>query len=68
MASWPPPALALGAALAMTTLVWVASLVKWDASNLSPRAYLAVGLVTLWGLRLSLSRASSETRAARARS
>jgi len=54
MASWPPPALALGAALAMTTLVWVASLVKRDASNLSPRAYLAVGLVTLWGLRLSL--------------
>jgi len=53
MASWPPPALALGAALAMTTLVWVASLVKRDASNLSPRAYLAVGLVTLWGLRLS---------------
>jgi len=53
MASWPPPALALGAALAMTTLVWVASLVKWDASNLSPRAYLAVGLVTLWDLRLS---------------
>ena len=53
MASWPPLALALGAALAMTTLVWVASLVKRDASNLSPRAYLAVGLVTLWGLRLS---------------
>ena len=53
MASWPPPALALGAALAMTTLVWVASLVKRDASNLSPRAYLAVGLVTLWDLRLS---------------
>ena len=32
MASWPPLALALGAALAMTTLVWVASLVKRDAS------------------------------------
>ena len=32
MASWPPLALALGAALAMMTLVWVASLVKRDAS------------------------------------
>jgi len=76
MASWPPLALALGAALAMTTLVWVASLVKRDASIIdvfwgpgfavlgfvyfvvaeahSPRAHLAVGLVTLWGLRLSV--------------
>jgi len=32
MASWPPLVLALVAVLAMTTLVWLLSLVKRDAS------------------------------------
>ncbi|MCG6919531.1 MAG: DUF1295 domain-containing protein [Acidobacteriota bacterium] len=76
MDSWSSLALALVAALGMMTLVWVASLVKRDASIVDvfwglgfalaggiyfltaethlPRGYLVVGLVTLWGLRLSL--------------
>jgi steroid 5-alpha reductase family enzyme len=76
MGSWPVPATALVAALGMMTLVWVASLVKRDASIVdvfwslgfvalgwiyflaaevhAPRGFLVVGLVTLWGLRLSL--------------
>ncbi len=76
MDPWSPLAIALVAALGMMTLVWVASLVKRDASIVdvfwslgsvvagwvyfvtaevhTPRGVLVVGLVTLWGLRLSL--------------
>ena len=76
MATSHPIAIALAVALALVTLVWVASVVKRDASIIdvfwgfgfvvlgwvyfvaaagrSPRGYLVVGLVTLWGLRLSL--------------
>ena len=71
-----PAGIALVVALAMTTLVWLASLVKRDASIIDVfwglgfvlvgwvyfaaadgqalRQSLVVGLVTLWGVRLSL--------------
>jgi len=73
---WLPLAVGLAAVLGMMTLVWVASLLKRDASLVdvfwglgfvvvawidlllcqSPdlRGRIVVGLVTLWGLRLSL--------------
>jgi steroid 5-alpha reductase family enzyme len=76
MAAWSPFWVALGAALAMMTLVWLASLVMRDASIIDVfwglgfvvvawvylaareartlRGDVVVGLVTLWGLRLSL--------------
>jgi steroid 5-alpha reductase family enzyme len=76
MAAWSPFWVGLGAALAMMTLVWLASLVMRDASIIDVfwglgfvvvawiylaaretrtlRGDLVVGLVTLWGLRLSL--------------
>jgi steroid 5-alpha reductase family enzyme len=76
MDSWLGPAVALAVALGLMTLVWVASLVKRDASLVDvfwglgfvvvgwiyfvaaedhgPRGALVVGLVTLWGVRLSL--------------
>ena len=75
MAAWSPFWVALGAALAMMTLVWLASLVMRDASIIDVfwglgfvvvawiylaaretrtlRGDVVVGLVTLWGLRLS---------------
>jgi len=46
MAGWSSLGLALGAVLAMTTLVWLASLAL--------RGDLVVALATLWGLRLAL--------------
>jgi steroid 5-alpha reductase family enzyme len=74
--TWPLPAVALAAVLGMMTLVWVASLLKRDASLVDVfwglgfvvvawiyfapsepealRGRIVVGLVTLWGLRLSL--------------
>ena len=76
MAAWPLPVVGLVVALALTTLVWLASLVKRDASIIDVfwglgfvgvgwvyfaagdgqalRQPLVVGLVTLWGVRLSL--------------
>jgi len=76
MTAWPLPVVGLVVALAMTTLVWLASLVKRDASIIDVfwglgfvvvgwvyfaagdgqalRQPLVVGLVTLWGARLSL--------------
>jgi len=76
MAAWPLPVVGLVVVLAMTTLVWLASLVKRDASIIDVlwglgfvvvgwvyfaagdgqalRQPLVVGLVTLWGVRLSL--------------
>jgi steroid 5-alpha reductase family enzyme len=76
MESWSPLVVALAATLGMMTLVWVASLVKRDASIIDIfwglgfvvvgwiyfagagahglRGPLVVGLVTVWGLRLSL--------------
>ena len=76
VAEWPVPAVALVLAIALMTLVWLASLVKRDASIIDVfwgtgfvvvgwfyflaaeahalRGQLVVGLVTLWGLRLSL--------------
>jgi steroid 5-alpha reductase family enzyme len=76
MAAWSPFWVALGAALAMMTLVWLASLVMRDASIIDVfwglgfvvvawiylaaretrtlRSDVVVGLVTLWGTRLSL--------------
>jgi steroid 5-alpha reductase family enzyme len=76
MTPWPLLAIALVAALGMTTLVWLASLVKRDVSIIdifwglgfvamgwiyflvaeghATRGFLVVGLVSLWGLRLSL--------------
>jgi len=76
MAAWPLPVVGLVVAIALTTLVWLASLVKRDASIIDVfwglgfvgvgwvyfaagdgqalRQPLVVGLVTLWGVRLSL--------------
>jgi steroid 5-alpha reductase family enzyme len=76
MTGWSPPWIALVVVLAMMTLVWLASLVKRDASIVDVfwglgfavvgwvyflaaakhalRGPLVLGLVTLWGLRLSL--------------
>jgi steroid 5-alpha reductase family enzyme len=76
MTAWSPFWLALGAVLAMMTLVWLVSLTLRDASIVDVswglgfvvvawiylatretrtlRGDVAVGLVTLWGLRLSL--------------
>jgi steroid 5-alpha reductase family enzyme len=76
MTSWPVPVIGLVVALALMSLVWLASLVKRDASIVDVfwgvgfvavvwvyfltaqerawRGSLVVGLVTLWGLRLSL--------------
>jgi steroid 5-alpha reductase family enzyme len=76
MGSWSVPAVALAVALGLMTLVWVASLVKRDASIVDvfwglgfvalgwiyfvtaegrgSRGPIVAGLVTLWGLRLSL--------------
>ena len=76
MTGWPLPVIALGVALAMTTLVWLLSLAKRDASIIDVfwglgfvllgwvyfaagdgqalRQPLVAGLVTLWGVRLSL--------------
>lgn len=76
MAAWSPFWVGLGTALAMMTLVWLASLVLRDASIVDvfwglgfvvvawiylaarePRTLrgdVVVGLVTLWGVRLSL--------------
>jgi steroid 5-alpha reductase family enzyme len=76
MDSWSAPAVALAVVLGLATLVWVASLVKRDASIVDvfwglgfvvagwvyfvtaegrgARGALVVGLVTLWGVRLSL--------------
>ena len=76
MTAWPLPVIALGVALAMTTLVWLLSLAKRDASIIDVfwglgfvllgwvyfaagdgqalRQPLVAGLVTVWGVRLSL--------------
>jgi steroid 5-alpha reductase family enzyme len=76
MTPWPLLAIALVVALGMMTLVWLASLVKRDASIIdifwglgfvvmgwiyflaaddhATRGFLVVGLVSLWGLRLSV--------------
>jgi steroid 5-alpha reductase family enzyme len=76
MVPWPLLAIALVVALGMMTFVWLASLVKKDASIIdifwglgfvvmgwiyflaaddhATRGFLVVGLVSLWGLRLSV--------------
>jgi steroid 5-alpha reductase family enzyme len=76
MDTWPPLALSLVAVLGLMTLIWLASLVKRDASIIdlfwgigfalsawvyfagveirTLRGSLVAGLVTVWGLRLSL--------------
>ena len=76
MTAWPLPVMALGVALAMTTLLWLVSLAKRDASIIDVfwgmgfvllgwvyfaagdgqalRQPLVAGLVTVWGVRLSL--------------
>jgi len=76
MTGWSPIWIALAVVLVMMTLVWLASLLKRDASIVdvfwglgfvvvggvyllaaderSPRGLLVLGLVSLWGARLSL--------------